>query len=91
MTGKWVDIQRKLDLVGVSEEFELSGIYCIKRLHGFLETKKPNFRLKLILGDSGAVSRAGTKGATKVFKHRRKSPWVPTLTTGGPDVVCVTE
>ena len=27
MTGKWVDIQRKLDLVGVSEGFELSGIY----------------------------------------------------------------
>ena len=39
MTGQWVDIQRKLDLVGVSEEFELSEIYCIKRLHGFLETK----------------------------------------------------
>ena len=30
MTGKWVDIQRKLDLVRVSEEFELSGIYVIK-------------------------------------------------------------
>ena len=27
-----------------------------------------------ILGDPGAVSRAGRKGATKVFKHRRKSP-----------------
>ena len=39
MTGKWVDIQRKLDLVRVSEEFELSAIYFIKRLHGFLETK----------------------------------------------------
>ena len=33
-----------------------------------------------ILGDPGAISRAGRKGATKVFKHRRKSPWVPTLT-----------
>ena len=33
-----------------------------------------------ILGDPGAVSQAGRKGATKVFKHRRKSPWVPTLT-----------
>ena len=33
----------------------------------------------IILGDPGAVSRAGGKGATKVFKHRRKSPWVPTL------------
>ena len=28
-----------------------------------------------ILRDPGAVSRAGRKGATKVFKHRRKSPW----------------
>ena len=33
-----------------------------------------------ILGDLGAVSRAGRKGATKVFKHRRKSPWVLALT-----------
>ena len=30
----------------------------------------------VILGDPGAVSRAGRKGATKVFKHGRKSPWV---------------
>ena len=28
-----------------------------------------------ILGDPGAVSRAGLKGATKVFKHGRKNPW----------------
>ena len=27
-----------------------------------------------ILGDPGAVSRAGLKGATKVFKHGRLSP-----------------
>ena len=33
-----------------------------------------------ILGDPGAVSRAGRKGATKVFKHGRKSPWVSSLT-----------
>ena len=32
---------------------------------------------RVILGVPGAVSRAGRKGATKVFKHRRKSPWVP--------------
>ena len=32
-----------------------------------------------ILGDPGAVSRAERKGATKVFKHERKNPWVPTL------------
>ena len=35
--------------------------------------------LHTILRDPGAVSRAGKKGATKVFKHGRKSPWVPTL------------
>ena len=33
-----------------------------------------------ILRDPGAVSRVGRKGATKVFKYGRKSPWVPTLT-----------
>ena len=33
-----------------------------------------------ILGDPEAVSRVGRKGATKVFKYGRKSPWVPTLT-----------
>ena len=38
-----------------------------------------------ILGDPGAVSRAGRKGATKVFKHSRKSPWVPTLTEPFPN------
>ena len=31
------------------------------------------------------VCRAGRKGATKVFKHRRKSPWVPTLTGPFPN------
>ena len=41
--------------------------------------------VKIILGDPGAVSRAGRKGATKVFKHRRKSPWVPTLTGPFPN------
>ena len=39
----------------------------------------------IILGDPGAVSRAGGKGATKVFKHRRKSPWIPTLTGPFPN------
>ena len=33
-----------------------------------------------ILGDLGAVSRVVRKGARKVFKYRRKSPWVPTFT-----------
>ena len=44
-----------------------------------------NFVFSYILGDPGAVSRAGRKGATKVFKHRRKSPWVPTLTGPFPN------
>ena len=38
-----------------------------------------------ILGDPGAVSRAGRKGATKVFKYKRKSPWVPSLTGPFPN------
>ena len=40
----------------------------------------------LILGDPGAVSRVGIKGATKVFKYGRKSPWVPTLTELFPKI-----
>ena len=39
----------------------------------------------VILGDPGAVSRAGTKSATKVFKQRRKRPGVPTLTEPFPN------
>ena len=40
----------------------------------------------IILGEQGAVSRAGRKvGATKVFKQGRKSPWVPTLTGPFPN------
>ena len=39
-----------------------------------------------ILGDPGAVSRVGRKDATKVFKYRRKSPWVPTLTELFPKI-----
>ena len=31
-------------------------------------------------GDPGAVSWFGRKDASKVFKHERKSPWLPTLT-----------
>ena len=38
-----------------------------------------------ILGDPGAVSRAGLTGVTKVFKHGQKSPWVPTLTGPFPN------
>ena len=39
-----------------------------------------------IFGDSGAVSRVGVKGGTKVFKYGRKSPWVPTFTELFPKV-----
>ena len=42
--------------------------------------------IDLILGDPGAVSRVGRKGATKVFKNGRKSPWVPTLTELFPKI-----
>ena len=38
-----------------------------------------------ILGDPGAVSQARLKGATNVFKHGRKSPWVLTLTGPFPN------
>ena len=38
-----------------------------------------------ILGDPGAVSWAGRKCATKVYKHGRKSPWVRTLTGSFPN------
>ena len=36
-------------------------------------------------GNPGAVSRARRNGTTKVFKHWRKSPWVPTLTGPFPN------
>ena len=39
-----------------------------------------------ILGDPGAVSRIARKGGTKVFKHGRESPWVPTLTELFPKI-----
>ena len=42
--------------------------------------------LILILGDPGAVSQVGRKGATNVFKYGRKSPWVPTLTELFPKI-----
>ena len=40
----------------------------------------------LIFGDPGAVSRAGRKGGTKVFKYGRKRLWVPTLTELFPKI-----
>ena len=52
---------------------------AIKSAPRKLVLAKSMFKFQIILGDPGAVSRDGRKGATKVFKHRRKSPWVPTL------------
>ena len=52
---------------------------------------RPLVDIYCILGDPGAVSRAERKGATKVFKHRRKSPSVPTLTgpfSNGQVIAC---
>ena len=48
----------------------------------FLESIVVTFFLVMYIFNkqSEAVSRARRKGATKVFKHGRKSPWVPTLT-----------
>ena len=44
-----------------------------------------NRTFQTILGDPAAVSRAKRKGETRVFKHRRKNPWVPTLTRPFPN------
>ena len=48
--------------------------------------QKNQARIWGILRDPEAVSRAGRKGATKVFKHGRKSPWVPSSETQGQSV-----
>ena len=52
----------------------------ISRLPGLslaINTGRPPYP---ILGDPGAVSRAGRKGERKGFKPRWKTPWVLTLT-----------
>ena len=44
------------------------------------------FRLSLLhLQRPRGGQSGGRKGATKVFKHRRKSPWAPTLTGPFPN------
>ena len=58
---------------------------AIKSAPRKLVLPKSMFKFQIILGDPGVVSRDGRKGATKVFKHRRKSPWVPTLTGPFPN------
>ena len=47
---------------------------------GVVGSKVWRFHTWPIFGDPGAVSRIGRKGETKVYKYRRKSSWVPTLT-----------
>ena len=67
-----------------------NSIHCSPRIrpfHGFFScncwklTKiSKSGRFYSILGDPGAVSWVGRKGATKVFKHEQKSLWEPALT-----------
>ena len=69
--------------------FLFKSLQMRSRRHIFLRPKSRSMKeprsLISILGDPGAVSRAGLEGATKVFKHGRKSPWVPTLTGPFPN------
>ena len=51
-----------------------------------LITGQTYIQVKIIVGDPGAFSRVGRKGATKVFMYGRKSPWVPTLTKLFPKI-----
>ena len=60
-------------------------------IHCVLHEAQIEWRLEFvsatfILGDLGAVSRAGRKGGTEVFKYGRKSPWVPSLTELFPKI-----
>ena len=65
---------------------EFNRLECGKTEKIFAGTWSFNKRIEIsILGDPGAVSRAGRKGETKVFKYRRKSPWVPTFTGPFPN------
>ena len=57
-------------------------MYC--RVVAFLSWERDDITTESILGDPGTVSWA-RKGATNVFKHGRKSPWVPTLTGPFPN------
>ena len=93
----WPLIQKIICLVFVQRVQFLKGTSHIQQLWHFCcqDPSLPPWVLTselmgfggcdLILGDPGAVSRAGRKGATKVFKHGRKSPWVPTLTGPFPN------
>ena len=75
-------INRNLTKIWIGRR--LTSWLCTK-LVGLVLGNPSSGRGNFILGDPGAVSRAGRKGATKVFKHRWKSPWVPTLTGPFPN------
>ena len=74
----WTELKKKVRIK------TRKGHNCYHRwLRGRRREKGFNFSVYFvqeILGDPGAVSRAGRKSATKVFKHDWMSPWVPTLT-----------
>ena len=74
-----------LECGGQSFSFSTKSLLLISCVLQFLFSI-PQFLVLHILGDPGAVSRVGRKGATKVFKYGRKSPWVPTLTELFPKI-----
>ena len=61
------------------------GFWMLLSTSGTFTRPSGDFQRVFILGDPGEVSWAGRKGATKVFKYRRKSSWVPTLTRPFPN------
>ena len=74
-----------LDLVWLWDTpFPCMGISRLPGLSLAINTGRPPYP---ILGDPGAVSRAGRKGERKGFKPRWKTPWVLTLTRDSHDRV----
>ena len=57
-----------------------NAVFSVSSLHTILAPERA------ILGDPRAVCRVRRKGGTNVFKYRRKSPWVPTLTELFPKI-----
>ena len=80
--NNWLDILSNLNAVHQLNRYA-TELHLKRR--DLLGARLLLFLFSRILGDPGAVSRAGLIGATKVFKYRRKSPWVPTLTGPFPN------
>ena len=80
--SNWLDILSNLNAVQQLNRYA-TEVHLKRR--DLLGARLLLFLFPRIFGDPGAVSRAGLKGATKVFKHRRKSPWVPPLTGPFPN------